>query len=110
MFTYLSSCAAELFTDVQPLVQSALDGYNVSIFAYGQTHSGKTHTMVGASSSHRHILTLLVLSNNNLIKFSKPGEILERSIKVEFFYFLFLYSFCLKHIYRLLCMCTYNIW
>ncbi|XP_061356772.1 kinesin-like protein KIN-14B isoform X2 [Gastrolobium bilobum] len=40
---------AELFTDVQPLVQSALDGYNVSIFAYGQTHSGKTHTMVALS-------------------------------------------------------------
>ncbi|GAV88283.1 Kinesin domain-containing protein [Cephalotus follicularis] len=42
---------AELFTDVQPLVQSALDGYNVSIFAYGQTHSGKTHTMVVLSLS-----------------------------------------------------------
>ena len=38
--------AAEMFRDVQPLVQSALDGYNVSIFAYGQTNSGKTHTMV----------------------------------------------------------------
>ncbi|KAK7317655.1 hypothetical protein RJT34_02074 [Clitoria ternatea] len=40
---------AELFSDVQPLVQSALDGYTVSIFAYGQTHSGKTHTMEGSS-------------------------------------------------------------
>ncbi|KAI4328137.1 hypothetical protein L6164_020518 [Bauhinia variegata] len=40
---------AELFSDVQPLVQSALDGYNVSIFAYGQTCSGKTHTMEGSS-------------------------------------------------------------
>ncbi|KAJ1442165.1 Spindle pole body-associated protein Vik1/Cik1, microtubule binding domain [Sesbania bispinosa] len=40
---------AELFSDVQPLVQSALDGYNVSIFAYGQTLSGKTHTMVALS-------------------------------------------------------------
>ncbi|XP_075654087.1 kinesin-like protein KIN-14B isoform X1 [Castanea sativa] len=40
---------AELFRDAQPLVQSALDGYNVSILAYGQTHSGKTHTMEGSS-------------------------------------------------------------
>lgn len=40
---------AELFSDVQPFVQSALDGYNVSIFAYGQTRSGKTHTMEGSS-------------------------------------------------------------
>nr|XP_048334782.1 kinesin-like protein KIN-14B isoform X2 [Ziziphus jujuba var. spinosa] len=40
---------AELFNDVQPLVQSVLDGYNVSIFAYGQTNSGKTYTMEGSS-------------------------------------------------------------
>ncbi|KAL3036689.1 hypothetical protein AAZX31_01G023000 [Glycine max] len=40
---------ADLFSDVQPMVQSALDGYNISLFAYGQTHSGKTHTMEGSS-------------------------------------------------------------
>ncbi|KAK9162857.1 hypothetical protein Syun_003759 [Stephania yunnanensis] len=39
----------ELFHDVQPFVQSALDGYNVSVFAYGQSHSGKTHSMEGSS-------------------------------------------------------------
>ncbi|KAL3838647.1 hypothetical protein ACJIZ3_023238 [Penstemon smallii] len=39
---------ADLFTDVQPFVQSAFDGYNVSVFAYGQTCSGKTHTMEGS--------------------------------------------------------------
>ncbi|XP_047311856.1 kinesin-like protein KIN-14B [Impatiens glandulifera] len=40
---------AELFGDVQPFVQSALDGYNVSIFSYGQSRSGKTHTMEGSN-------------------------------------------------------------
>lgn len=39
----------ELFSDVQPFVQSAFDGYNVAIFAYGQAHSGKTHTMEGSN-------------------------------------------------------------
>ena len=33
-----------------PLVQNTLDGYNSTIFAYGQTSSGKTHTMVGSDA------------------------------------------------------------
>lgn len=31
-----------------PIVESALGGYNSTIFAYGQTSSGKTHTMLGS--------------------------------------------------------------
>jgi len=37
----------EVFEEVKPLVISSLDGFNVSIIAYGQTSSGKTYTMEG---------------------------------------------------------------
>ena len=31
----------------KPIIESVLDGFNGTIFAYGQTSSGKTHTMSG---------------------------------------------------------------
>lgn len=37
----------EVFEDCRDLVQTAVDGHNVTIFAYGQTGAGKTHTMYG---------------------------------------------------------------
>lgn len=42
-----SSTQEEIFKEVMPYVNSALDGFNLSIFAYGQTGSGKTYTMEG---------------------------------------------------------------
>ena len=40
-----------------PLVESVIGGYNGTIFAYGQTGCGKTHTMVGlAAPEHQGII------------------------------------------------------
>ena len=37
----------DVFEDTEPLCVSVIDGYNVCIFAYGQTGAGKTYTMMG---------------------------------------------------------------
>ena len=37
----------DVYRDVAPFVQSAVDGYSVCVFAYGQTGSGKSYTMEG---------------------------------------------------------------
>jgi len=37
----------EVFTEIEPLLQSVMDGFRLCIFAYGQTGSGKTFTMEG---------------------------------------------------------------
>lgn len=38
----------EVFESCRDLVQSAVDGHNVTMFAYGQTGAGKTYTMYGS--------------------------------------------------------------
>ena len=42
----ISFFQAAVFVEVQPLIVSVMDGYNVCLFCYGQTGSGKTWTMV----------------------------------------------------------------
>lgn len=43
--------AVDVFADASPMVTSVLDGYNVCIFAYGQTGTGKTFTMEGTDQN-----------------------------------------------------------
>jgi hypothetical protein len=46
-FTVRPVSHPQVFQEVSSLVGSVLDGYNVTIFAYGQTGAGKTFTMEG---------------------------------------------------------------
>lgn len=66
---------SDIYDDaVRPLVESVLQGFNGTIFAYGQTGTGKTHTMQGVSdepdmrgvipNSFHHIFTLISRTQN----------------------------------------------
>merc|ERR1712146_682179 len=44
---FLPASQEEVFAECRDLMQSAFDGYNFTIFAYGQTGAGKTYTMMG---------------------------------------------------------------
>ncbi|CAD5217906.1 unnamed protein product [Bursaphelenchus xylophilus] len=74
---------ADVFDEVSPLVQSCLDGKNVSIFAYGHTGSGKTFTMEGPESdpgiSRRvgHEIFTLLEEKSEYIECSVTASIIE---------------------------------
>lgn len=44
------STQMEVFRDSEPLMTSVTDGYNVCIFTYGQSGTGKTYTMDGTDA------------------------------------------------------------
>lgn len=46
-----SATQEDVFADVKSLILSCADGFNVCVFAYGQSGSGKTYTMLGSSDS-----------------------------------------------------------
>ncbi|KAK2561249.1 Kinesin heavy chain [Acropora cervicornis] len=69
----------------QVIVQDVLNGYNGTIFAYGQTSSGKTHTMEGDlnDSVNQGIIPRIVQDIFNYIY--NMDENLEFHIKVSYF-------------------------
>jgi kinesin family protein 3/17 len=51
-YVYDQNCSQDTVyeTTAKPAVTSVLEGYNATIFAYGQTGTGKTYTMEGFRS------------------------------------------------------------
>lgn len=66
----------KIFLEVKPYIQSALDGENVCVFAYGSTGSGKTFTMQGGDENNK-------IKNNNL-QINKSSGLLPRSAEFIF--------------------------
>ena len=68
------SSQEDIFSEVDGLVQSSLDGYKVCIFAYGQTGSGKTFTMQGGTEPSTWGLIPRALSKILSLSESMRGE------------------------------------
>ncbi|XP_048454913.1 kinesin heavy chain [Rhincodon typus] len=73
-----SACAKQIVKDV-------LDGYNGTIFAYGQTSSGKTHTMEGKLHNHQLMGIIPRIAQDIFDHIYSMDENLEFHIKVSYF-------------------------
>ncbi|OIT02836.1 kinesin kp1 [Nicotiana attenuata] len=69
-----TSTQAQVYSDIQPLIQSVLDGFNVCIFAYGQTGSGKTYTMTGPDGASEEDWGVNYRALNDLFRISQMRE------------------------------------
>ena len=68
----------------RPIIDSVLEGFNGTIFAYGQTSSGKTHTMQGPDIDDvemQGIIPRMVRTVFNRIE--TASETMEFSVKVS---------------------------
>ncbi|XP_078482465.1 uncharacterized protein LOC100184032 [Ciona intestinalis] len=68
----------------EPIVQSAMQGFHGTIFAYGQTSSGKTYTMLGNTNSPG-IIPLAVQDIFNMIQKTPEREFLLRASYLEIY-------------------------
>lgn len=74
---------AELYEQsVQPVVRSALEGYHGSVFAYGQTSTGKTYTMTGTQKSPG----IVSLAINDIFQYIQQGDQAAREYLIRFSY------------------------
>ncbi|KAM9342366.1 kinesin heavy chain-like [Pholidichthys leucotaenia] len=72
-------------TCAKQIVRDVLGGYNGTIFAYGQTSSGKTHTMEGNLHDHHLMGIIPRISRDIFDHIYSMDENLEFHIKVSYF-------------------------
>ncbi len=72
---------------VRPMVRDVLEGMNCTVFAYGQTGTGKTHTMSGARDAECDVLSqdagVIPRAMSQLFEHLESKE-LEHSVKVTY--------------------------
>lgn len=76
------STQQQVFAEVEPLVQSCIDGFNVCIFAYGQTGSGKSFTMFGPPDGNLDLQGIAPRSVRSLFSLLQQPPNIHQNAKV----------------------------
>ncbi|KAK9294941.1 hypothetical protein QLX08_010621 [Tetragonisca angustula] len=80
----VSASNLDVFEIVKPIVNAAVNGFNGTVFAYGQTSSGKTYTMMG-NAEELGIIPLAVEHMFNAIANTNGREFLLRVSYLEIY-------------------------
>ncbi|EGC38883.1 hypothetical protein DICPUDRAFT_96759 [Dictyostelium purpureum] len=75
----------DIYNAVKPMIVSAMNGYNCTIFAYGQTSSGKTFTMKGTGKKNPGIIPLSIQDVFTYIQQTDEREFLLRVSYMEIY-------------------------
>jgi len=90
MFTFDHVFSPDIKTEeifeqqVKELVHNSLQGFNQTVFAYGQTSSGKTFTMRGAASEMEGQLGLIPLSVREIFTYIKKDTVNDYKVSVSY--------------------------
>lgn len=69
----------------KPVIDQVMDGFNGTLFAYGQTSSGKTHTMEGDTSSPELSGIIPRVFSRLMDLIDKSHETIDFTVKVGMF-------------------------
>lgn len=62
------ACQMQVYKDIgEEMLLHAFEGYNVCIFAYGQTGAGKSYTMMGKQEKDQEGIIPLVVDHMSII-------------------------------------------
>jgi len=67
----------QVFEEIRENIDSVLDGYNGTIFAYGQTGTGKTHTILGNIGQTGDVSREATLNNDDSPSSPRPYNIFD---------------------------------
>lgn len=73
-------------TAARPIVESVMHGFNGTVFAFGQTSSGKTYTMTGLNEDHTDLLGIIPrMITTVFYHIENSDDTIEYTVKVSYF-------------------------